>query len=117
MKAYEVAYPNGSTFAETKSDVVFGVNEEDAKRNLKEGLSLFPDYDADYKRATYKHIPYLDDCEDLTLMKKVEKLITEGAWCWTFGGDALAFYSPLTDKEIKVFEKMWIETYGDEEHS
>ena len=78
MRAYEVAYPNGSTFTETKSDVVFGVNEEDAKRNLKDGLSLFPDYDADCKRATYKHIPCLDDCENLTLIKKGRKAYYRG---------------------------------------
>lgn len=114
MKAFEVNYSRAPAFNDTAVDVVFAKDEEEANAKFTNGKSLFSDYNAGLRNVIFKRIPFLDDCEKLTLMKKVEKLITEGSWCWTFGGDALAFYSPLTDKQLKKFEKMWIEEYGSE---
>lgn len=115
MKAFEVKYSCAPTFSDTVVDVVFAKDEEEAKFKFENRKTLFADYAGDGKNATFKRIPYLDDCENLTLMKKVEKLITEGNWCWPFAGDSLAFYGQLGDKELKAFEKRWLEAYGSEE--
>lgn len=35
--------------------------------------------------------------------------------CVAFAGDSLAFYGQLGDKELKAFEKRWLEAYGSEQ--
>lgn len=117
MKAYEL------TVVDEKSrnclqnvrgafDLVYGTSEEDAKNNYRLGKSLFSDNVVD-EIIEIKRAPYLDDCEKLPLMKKVELLFENSNFCWTFGGDSLAYYRHLNDKEVETFEETWLEQYGD----
>lgn len=99
MKAYGVYYPGGAR------ELIYGIDKEDANRLIAaRNLGKYVNY-------SIKHIPYLDDCEHLPTMQKVELLMEKSNWCWTFDGGACIFTGKLSKNEKKLFENIWVEEY------
>lgn len=116
MKAYQVEYPGDGYEIETGMDLVYGNNREEAKKNFFENESFFGSwgYECDCRVSDVKfyRLKDLDDCENLSSMKKAEKLVVSGACMYWELGDKCFDEDNFDEQE---FEKEWMKEYGSEQ--
>lgn len=116
MKAWEVTF-NGYLDEEEHTDIVFADTFQDAKKEVIDGGTVFDndaftiakDEGATHKDIELKRIPKLDNCEDLSEMMLVEKMITLCGWLWQLDGKS--FNEDNFNKP--EFEKTWKYTFNE----
>lgn len=116
MKGYEVEFPGDESECGIVSDLVFGMDERDARNNFFLGKSFLKSWPMDPEKECSKsevklyHRKNLDNCESLSKMEIAEKLILLNDWFWDFGEDR--FIEEHFDKQ--KFENAWRDEYGKE---